>query len=414
MSRLNTGSLKLLNTMLRRLVKRGTLTLIDADGRSHVHGDGNEPKASIRIDDPKIYSALFINPELTAGEAYMDGTLTYEGGSIGDLLRVFHTNSKNLRSAPMRKALSAGVKKVRRAQQHNPVVKARENVAHHYDLSNDFYRLFLDQDLNYSCAYFERPDQSLEDAQRAKQRHIASKLMIEPGMRVLDIGCGWGGMAMYLAEHLGADVVGVTLSKEQHALANERAKERGLKDKVEFRLQDYRHVEESFDRIVSIGMFEHVGVPHYTEFFQKLSDILVDDGIALLHSIGSKSPPGVTGPWIRKYIFPGGYSPALSETLAVIERTGLWATDIEILRMHYAETLKEWNDRFQRNRDTAAEMFDERFCRMWEFYLNTSEFAFRNGSHMVFQIQLAKTVSAVPYKRDYMRKTEKHLRADQA
>ena len=411
MSRLHEGSLKLINAMLGRLVKRGSLTLIDADGNKHIHGDGGEPRAVIRIDDPKLYGAIFINPELAVGEAYMDGTLTHEGGSIGDLLRVFHTNSRNLRSAPMRKALASGVKKIRRAQQYNPVIKSRENVAHHYDLSNDFYRLFLDEDLNYSCAYFEKPGQTLEDAQRAKQRHIASKLLIEPGMRVLDIGCGWGGMAMYLAENLGADVVGVTLSKEQHALAIERAKQRGLKDKVEFRLQDYRHVEEHFDRIVSIGMFEHVGVPHYAEFFNKIHDLLPEDGIALLHSIGRKGPPGVTGPWIRKYIFPGGYSPSLSETLAVIETCNLWATDIEILRMHYANTLNEWNNRFQANRSVAREMFDERFCRMWEFYLNTSEFAFRNGGHMVFQIQLAKSVGTVPFKRDYMRKTEKQLRA---
>lgn len=396
--------------MLGRLVKRGTLVIIDAEGKTHSHGDGSDPKAVIRLHDPKIYSGLFLNPELIAGEAYMDGSLTYEEGSIRDLLRVFHINAQNLRDRPMRKALSGGIKKVRRFQQHNPVIKARENVAHHYDLSNDFYRMFLDEDLNYSCAYFEDPDQSLEDAQRAKQRHIAAKLRIEPGMRVLDIGCGWGGMAMYLAEHLDADVVGVTLSTEQQALATERAKERGLKDKVDFRLADYRHVQEKFDRIVSIGMFEHVGVPHYNEFFNKVYDLLEDDGIALLHAIGHRGPPNTTGPWIRKYIFPGGYSPALSETFAAIERSDLWVTDTEILRMHYAWTLEEWNRRFQEKRSAVADMFDERFCRMWEFYLSTSEFAFRHGGHMIFQIQLAKTVDAAPFKRDYMRKAEKSLR----
>ncbi len=411
MSRVDDVSLKLLNTMLAGLVKRGSLELIDAKGDRHVHGDGGEPRAVVRLKDPTIYRGLFLNPELIAGEAYMDGTLTYEeGGSIADLLKVFHMNARNLRDRPARRALNDGVRRVRRFQQHNPVVKARENVAHHYDLSNDFYRLFLDQDLNYSCAYFEQPDQSLEGAQRAKQRHIAAKLKVEPGMRVLDVGCGWGGMALYLAEHLGADVVGVTLSKEQHALAEARAREKGLERKVSFRLQDYREVPERFDRIVSIGMFEHVGVPHYNEFFDKLYDLLEDDGSALLHAIGHRGPPNTTGPWIRKYIFPGGYSPALSETFAAIERSGLWVTDMEILRMHYAETLNAWRRRFDENRDTVAEMFDERFCRMWEFYLTTSEFAFRHGGHFVFQIQLAREVDALPFKRDYMRKAEKRLR----
>ncbi|MEL7488261.1 MAG: cyclopropane-fatty-acyl-phospholipid synthase family protein [Pseudomonadota bacterium] len=410
MSQLEKTSLRLLNAMLSRLVKRGSLVLIDAAGDRHDHGDGGEPKAVIRLHDAALYRGLFTNPELVAGEAYMDGTLTYEEGSIRDLLKVFHMNAQNLRGRPMRRALAGGLKKVRRFQQHNPVIKARENVAHHYDLSNDFYRLFLDEDLNYSCAYFEDDAQSLEGAQRAKQRHIAAKLRIEPGMRVLDIGCGWGGMGLYLAEHLGAEVVGVTLSKEQQALANERAREKGLKDKVDFRLIDYRHVQEKFDRVVSIGMFEHVGVPHYREFFYKVQDVLEDDGLALLHAIGHRGPPNTTGPWIRKYIFPGGYSPSLSETFAEIEQTDLWVTDTEILRLHYAATLQEWHRRFQENRETVAEMFDERFCRMWEFYLSTSEFAFRHGGHYVFQIQLAKEVGAAPIKRDYMRKEEKRLR----
>ncbi len=404
-------ALRALNAMLGRLVKRGRLTLIDAEGREHVHGRDAEPSAVVRLHDAKLYADLFLNPELTAGEAYMDGRLTYEeGGSIRDLLTVFHVNAPNLRAAPMRRALSGAVKSVRRLQQHNPVARARANVAHHYDLSNEFYRLFLDQDLNYSCAYFEDPEMSLEEAQRAKQRHIAAKLMIEPGMRVLDVGSGWGGMALYIAEHLGAEVVGVTLSTEQRGLAEARAKERGLKDKVDFRLADYRQVQEKFDRVVSIGMFEHVGVTHYDAFFRKLDDLLADDGLALLHAIGRKGPPTTTGPWIRKYIFPGGYSPALSETFAAIERSGLWACDIEILRMHYAETLKAWARRFADNRDAAAQMFDERFCRMWEFYLSTSEFAFRYGGHMVFQIQLAKSPTAAPITRDYMRAAEKSLR----
>ncbi len=403
-------SLKLLNAMLGRLVKEGSLTLIDADGARHIHGDGGEPRAVMRISDPTLYSGLFVNPELKAGEAYMDGSMSFEEGSVRDLLQIFHINNRNLQTSPGRRALSGIVKKLRRFHQHNPVAKARENVAHHYDISNDLYRLFLDEDMQYSCAYFEHPDQSLEDAQKAKLRHIASKLRLEPGMRVLDIGCGWGGMALYLAEHLGAEVIGVTLSIEQQKLANQRAATSGLGDKVEFRLTDYRDVQEKFDRIVSVGMFEHVGVTHYPEFFNKVSDLLNHDGLALLHSIGARSGPGVTGPWIRKYIFPGGYSPALSETLAVIEQTDLWVADIEILRLHYAKTLSEWSRRFAANREKAAEMFDERFCLMWEFYLATSEFAFRNGGHMVFQMQLSKKVDAAPLQRDYIFETERALR----
>lgn len=409
MSRADDISLKLFNSMIAKLVKRGTLTIIDAKGVSHEHGDGDEPRAVVRITDPKIYSALFLNPELAAGEAYMDEKLVYEEGSIRDLLRVFHVNKQNLRGRPIRRFLANFLRNIRRFQQHNPIVKARANVAHHYDLSNAFYKLFLDEDLNYSCAYFDRPDQSLEDAQVAKKRHIAAKLRIKPGMRVLDIGSGWGGMAFYLAETLGAEVVGVTLSEEQQRLSTERAKEKGLEDKVEFRLLDYREVDEKFDRIVSVGMFEHVGAPHYDEFFEKVDDLLVDDGLALLHAIGRKGPPATTGPWIRKYIFPGGYSPSLSETFAAIERSGLWVTDTEILRMHYAETLKEWHRRFEEKRDEVAALFDERFCRMWEFYLSTSEFAFRFGGHMVFQIQLAKQAGAAPIKRNYMVDAERAL-----
>jgi len=409
MSRVEAASLALLNSLIAKLVKRGTLTIIDANGVAHEHGDGNEPRATVRIKDPKIYARLFFNPQLAAGEAYMDGALICEEGSIRDLLRVFHINKQNLRNQPMRRFAAAALRNFRRFQQHNPVARARKNVAHHYDLSNAFYKCFLDADLNYSCAYFEEPGQSLEDAQQAKKRHIASKLRITPGMRVLDIGGGWGGMAFYLAEELDANVVGVTLSENQQKLATRRAKEKGLEDKVEFRLLDYRQIRGPFDRIVSIGMFEHVGVPHYDAFFKKVSDLIADDGLALLHAIGRKGPPATTGPWIRKYIFPGGYSPALSETFAAIERSGLWVTDTEILRKHYAKTLQEWRRRFQERRADVAKMFDERFCRMWEFYLSTSECAFRYGGHMVFQIQLAKNVDAVPWKRNYMVDAERAL-----
>lgn len=401
----------LLNGMIGRLIRKGSLTVIDSAGQRHEHGDGATPRCTIRLHDPDLPRQLFLNPELKAGEAYMDGTLTVEEGSIGDLLAAFHLNAPNLRGRPMRQAMQSAVRALRRFQQHNPAARARANVAHHYDLSNDFYRLFLDEDLNYSCAYFQREGQDLEAAQRAKLRHIAAKLRIEPGMRILDIGCGWGAMALYLAEHFGARVVGVTLSREQAALAEERAEERGLSSQVEFKLCDYRNVHGQFDRIVSIGMFEHVGVPQFGRFFAQVHDLLTDDGIALLHAIGRKGVPGATGAWIRKYIFPGGYSPSLSETFAAIERQRLWATDIEILRLHYAETLAEWGRRFAASRDKARAMFDERFCRMWEFYLATSEGAFRSGGHMVFQIQLTKNAAAAPICRDYMRDDELALRA---
>ena len=401
--------MKLLNKMMTRFVKQGQLTIIDADGKSHVYGPGGEPSATIRLTDKKLYRQLFLNPELKAGEAYMDGTLICEEGGIRGLLNVFAHNRDGLRGHPLQKALKGWLKKIRKWHQRNKTSASRKNVQHHYDLSNDFYRLFLDEDLQYSCAYWPSLDITLEEAQRLKKAHIAAKLNLKPGMKVLDIGCGWGGMAIYLAQNYDVDVVGVTLSDEQLALGKERVKTLGLEDKVDLRLQDYRHVPESFDRIVSVGMFEHVGVTHYLEYFSKIKELLADDGAALVHSIGRKGGPGTTGAWIRKYIFPGGYSPALSETFAEIEKAGLWMTDCEILRLHYAETLKVWDERFQANRDKVAEMFDERFCRMWEFYLVISELSFRLGKHMNFQIQLAKTVDSLPIARDYMIDEERKL-----
>ena len=388
--------LRLLNAMLASVVKTGSLKFIDAAGKTRIYGSTAEPRVGFKLNTPAMYSRMLLNPELSVGEAYMDGSFEIVEGTLRDFLDLFHRNSANLRSQPARRALGDLARRVRRFQQSNPVTRARENVAPHYDTSNDFYRLILDDDLHYSCAYFEDGAQSLEDAQQAKLRHIAAKLRIEPGMRVLDIGCGWGGMAMYLAEKLGAEVVGVSLSKEQIELATDRVRARGLADKVSLRLQDYRTVAETFDRIVSVGMFEHVGTPHYDEFFCKVRDLLAPDGLALIHAIGRKGPPGVTGPWIRKYIFPGGYSPSLSETLVSIEKTGLWVSDIEILRLHYADTLKEWGARFAAHRREICQMFDERFCRMWEFYLATAEFSFRSGGHMV--------------RRDYMMTAEQRLR----
>ena len=393
---------------MTRFVKVGQLTIIDAEGGEHVFGPGGEPSATIRLHDPKLYRSLFLNPELKAGEAYMDGTLTVDGG-IRKLLEVFAYNRDGLRKQGHQKLLKSALKRVRRFHQHNIRANAARNVQHHYDLSNDFYRMWLSDDLNYSCAYWPEGVETLEEAQQAKMAHIAAKLRVEPGMRVLDIGCGWGAMSHYLAEHCGAEVVGVTLSKEQLAVAKERAEAKGLA--CEFRLMDYRDVEETFDRVVSVGMFEHVGVKHYLEYFSKIRELMTDSGVALVHSIGRKGGPGTTGAWIRKYIFPGGYSPALSETFAEIEKAGLWVTDCEILRLHYAETLLAWDTNFQAVRERVVEMFDERFARMWEFYLIVSEFSFRHGKHMNFQIQLTKTVDALPVTRDYMVERERELMA---
>ena len=392
----------ILDAMFRRFVRNGTVEIIDAYGKPHSYGGGAGPFVRIRLHDPKLHLALALNPELRVGEAWMDGTLTIEEGSLREFLIIFATNRSHLRGQPLQKAVRRTTKRLRRMFQRNSLVKSRANAEHHYDLSNDLYRLFLDADMNYSCGYFRAPSDSLEVAQQNKLRHIAAKLDPRPGQRVLDIGCGWGGMALYLARHHDVEVLGVTLSAEQQQLARERARERGLDHKVRFELCDYRDVTGSFDRIVSIGMFEHVGVPYYGAFFGKLGNLLTEEGSALLHAIGRKGGPGSTGAWIRKYIFPGGYSPALSETFAAIEKSGLWVTDTEIWRLHYAETLAAWHTRFEANRDRIEAMLGTRFCRMWEFYLLASQFTFRYGNHMVFQIQLAKTVDAVPLQRDYM------------
>ena len=403
--------MKMLSTMMRRFVKTGQLTIIDASGKPHVFGkDDDGPRSTIKLHDIKLYTSLFLNPELKAGEAYVDGSLTIEKGSLRDFLKVFAFNAANLRGHGHQKRIRSFYKKMKRFHQHNIKSASSKNVQHHYDLSNDFYKLFLGGDMQYSCAYYEQPDMALEDAQLAKKRHIAAKLDLKEGQRILDIGCGWGGMAIYLAKTFAVHVTGVTLSPEQHKLATQRVKEQGLEALVDIRLQDYRELIGPYDRIVSVGMFEHVGAPHYLEFFNKVSDLLTGDGTMLLHSIGRRGGPGSTARWIRKYIFPGGYSPALSETLSEVEKSGLWVTDIEILRLHYAETCLEWEKRFQRNRDKIATMMDERFCRMWEFYLIISEYSFRYSKNMNFQIQLSKRVDALPITRNYMFEAEQGLK----
>ncbi|MDQ2103453.1 SAM-dependent methyltransferase [Azospirillum isscasi] len=394
----------LLARLLGPAMTAGALDILGADGRRHRVGVG-APSLTLRLHDKALHRDLVVNPRLRFGEAYMDGRLSIEGGSIYDFLALLCAGPENVQGVlgNVREALAPAL---RLLQQSNPLRRSRRNAAHHYDLSRAFFELFLDRDLQYSCGYFPTPDTGLDEAQEAKKRHIAAKLLLQPGMRVLDVGCGWGGMALYLARATGAHVTGITLSTEQLAVARDRAERAGLGDRVRFELRDYRQMDGQmdgrFDRIVSVGMFEHVGVPHYRTFFARLRGLLAEDGVALLHSIGRSDGPGATNPWLRKYIFPGGYSPALSEVIPAVEKAGLWNTDVEILRLHYAETLRHWRERFLARRDEARAMCDERFCRMWEFYLAGAEISFRYQGHMVFQMQLARSLGAVPLVRDYM------------
>jgi cyclopropane-fatty-acyl-phospholipid synthase len=401
----------LLARLLSRAIRIGRFELVDANGRHHVFAGSPGPSVKIRLHAANLHWKLAVNPWLHVPEAYMNGALTIEDGGIYELIELLVRNEVVM-TADKLLPLIARLRRITKwAQQYNPVTRSRRNVAHHYDLSDQLYDLFLDRDRQYSCAYFLRPDDDLDTAQLNKRRHIASKLLLRPGMKVLDIGSGWGGLALYLASECGVDVTGLTLSTEQLKVAQRRAAAAGLADRVHFHLRDYREEVGSYDRIVSVGMFEHVGVVHYPAFFAQVDALLKPDGVALLHSIGRSDGPGTTNPWLRKYIFPGGYSPALSEVIPVVERARLWITDIEVLRLHYAETLKAWRRRFLQQRERVLELYDERFCRMWETYLVGSEIAFRNGGHLVFQMQLAKAVETVPLTRDYMFDWERSHRA---
>ena len=400
-----------LSHMLTSFVRVGTLKVIDAEGSTHLFGGGPGPSATMKLTDRSLYTKLFLNPELHAGEAYMDGRMSFvEGSTLRDFLTLFSVNRLSLGSYPLQKVLRRVSRGLKRFQQANKVGEAQANVAHHYDLGNDFYRLFLDEGMQYSCAYFTDPGETLEQAQRNKLRLIAAKLRLAPGLKVLDIGSGWGDLALYLAAMEDVDVTGVTLSTEQHALSNEKARAAGLAHRVRFELIDYRSMQGRFDRIVSVGMFEHVGVHHYPEFFAQVDALMQDDGLMLLHSIGHMSPPGTASPWLRKYIFPGAYSPALSEVFPAVEQASLWVTDLEFLRVHYADTLREWHRRFEANRAAIADMYDERFCRMWEFYLISAEMMFRTGSQLVFHMQLARRRDAAPVVRDYVTDTQRRYR----
>ena len=397
--------------LIRKIIRKGNLRITTANGAVHTFGDGSGAAVHLRINSTRAERSIVLNPSLAVPEAYMNGDLDLLEGDVLQLLQVVYINTGPSGQFDQRLARAAESLRyaVRRVHQLNTAARARRNVQRHYDLSRELYKLFLDEDMQYSCAYFERPDMTLEEAQLAKKRHIASKLQIKPGQTILDIGSGWGGLALYLARNFDVDVLGVTLSTEQHAVATERAHAEGLDHRVHFEIKDYRHLSERFDRIVSVGMFEHVGVNHYRTFFDKIATLLKPDGVMLLHSIGRFGPPSATAAFIRKYIFPGGYIPALSEVLPAVERAGLMTGDIEILRLHYAETLKNWRERFMANRDKAKAIYDERFCRMWEFYLSGSEAAFRWQDMMNFQIQLTRRNDTLPMTRGYMEKCEKAL-----
>jgi len=405
----------LIDHFFARAIKRGEFTVIHADGTARSFGapDPEIAPVTIRFTDPSVTRRILTDPSLGAAEAFMDGSLVIEQGDILGLLNLFTANNKwedatgNLNAGLLRR----GFDNVRfRLDRINMARRSKRNVAHHYDLSATLYDLFLDADRQYSMAYFTDPANSLEQAQRDKKAHIAAKLAIRPGMKVLDIGCGWGGMALYLHEKTGAEVLGVTLSEEQLKIARERAEKAGVADKVKFELIDYRHVTGQFDRIVSVGMFEHVGTAHYRTFFRKCRELLNEEGVMLLHTIGRAGGPGVTDAFTAKYIFPGGYIPALSEIVRGHEGLRLFLTDVEVLRLHYAYTLQQWYDRATAAKAEIVALYDENFFRMWTFYLAGSLVAFRNGGLVNYQLQYSRSRTALPITRDYMAEAEAKLR----
>lgn len=395
-----------IHSYLAKVVREGALTVRLPGGESLVLGDGSGAPVIVRITSGAWLARIAADPSMALGEAYMEGGLVFEQGGCRDLVEII---GRNMKYRPLKRAGALSRWWLDRRLQANARQAARRNVAHHYDLSIDFYRRFLDPDMQYSCAYFAHAGVNLEEAQAAKKRHIAAKLLLEDGQKVLDIGCGWGGLGLTLAKAAEVEVDGITLSTEQLALANARAEAAGLAGRARFSLTDYRDAKGPYDRIVSVGMFEHVGRPNYQTYFDQVARLLTEDGVAVIHSIGRADGPNFTQSWIAKYIFPGGYIPALSEVLPCIERAGLIVTDVEILRLHYAETLAAWRRRFEANRAEIAALYDERFCRMWEFYLCVSEIAFRYRGHFVFQLQLAKKIDVVPLTRDYIGEGERAL-----
>lgn len=390
--------------IFRNLIHTGTLRVTDATGRVHVFaGRKPGPTAGMRLSDPKLHTQIFLDPEMAVGEGYMNGSLTLEEGtSLYDFLTVIYGNYINVPRKGLFAVVLEAQRMARRLMSRNPLNMSRRNVAHHYDLKDELFDLFLDTDRQYSCAYFKSPDDTLEQAQANKKHHIAKKLLIQPGMKVLDIGSGWGGLALTLAKDFGADVTGITLSENQLAVSQRRAAEAGLADRCRFILRDYRHERGLYDRVVSVGMYEHVGLRHGKTFFKNVSRLLNDDGVAMIHTIAKFRDPGPIPTWTDKYVFPGAYVPTLSELTPAIEKSGLFFSDIEVLRIHYAETLRHWRERFYAQRTVVEKMYDARFFRMWDFYLTGSEVGFRQGEIMIAQTQLEKRLGTVPLTRDYL------------
>ncbi|WP_051356942.1 SAM-dependent methyltransferase [Azorhizobium doebereinerae] len=403
--------MRLLSHLLRRFIEKGRLVVRTPDGGTHAFGSGADgPSVTVRFTDEKVARELFLNPELKAAEAYMDGRLVFEdGGTVFDLLLLFSVNRRGLAAHPVQAALRKVWRALRRRQQSNRIGQAADNVKSHYDHPAAFYRLWLDESMSYSCAYFDDPDEPLEVAQRNKMRHVAAKLQLSPGQHVAEIGSGWGGLAIYLATTCGVKVTAINVSPDQLAESRRRAEAAGVADRIEFLEVDYRELKGKYDRVVSIGMMEHVGVQHFDDYFGTLRGLLKPGGFALVHAIGRMSPPGTTAPFIRKYIFPGGYVPALSEVTAATERTGLWVADCEVLRLHYYWTIRAWRQRYEARRDEVVVMMGERFARMWDFYLAAVELGFLHGSNMVFQLLLSERRDDVPVRRDYMVDTERAL-----
>ena len=390
------------DTMIRRLIQTGHLQITYPDGRTQSYGDGSGPPVLLILHDPKILRALCLTPELALGEGYMNRQITIKNDALGDLLRLILRNRRPDAFPFWIRILDRARFAMRDLVQRNTAQSAKSNVAHHYDISDDLYRLFLDDDMQYSCAYFADDGMSLNDAQSAKKSHIAQKLLLSPGQHVLDIGCGWGGMALTLARDYGVKVTGVTLSENQLETARTRVTQAGLSDRITIRLMDYRDLTGPFDRIVSVGMLEHVGVPHYRDYFDKISALLAPDGVALIHTIGRCGPPIAHSPWIHKYIFPGGYVPSMSELAPALERSGLWTCDIEVWRLHYAKTLRHWRNRFDAHIDQVRALYDDRFIRMWRYYLTVCIMSFEEQQQAVFQFQLSHQRDAVPLTRDYL------------
>lgn len=404
--------MSLLDPILHKAIHAGRLTVTKLDGKQMTFGGAEPgPDAKIRFTDPTVERQILLNPELAGPEAYMDEKFVIEDGTLHDLVRIFMINRERLNHTPAQRFWQEMAHRFRFIQQYNPVGRAKKNVEAHYDIGEDIYRLFLDRDMQYSCAYFPTGEETLEEAQTLKKRHIAAKLQLRDGQKLLDIGCGWGGMGLYLAHVADIEVLGVTLSENQLKVARRRAEILGVGDRVRFELMDYREVKEKFDRIVSVGMLEHVGANYLREYFTTVNRHMDGDGVALIHAISSKAPPGGSNAFLHKYIFPGGYTPSLSETMTAIENSNLWLLDCEILRMHYGYTLNHWRRRFEANRQTAAQVMDERFCRMWEIYLSMCEATFMDGSSNVFQLQLGHRRDAVPITRTYLEEEERRIAA---